>query len=238
VTTTDASLMPLVLQLGRTAAATMDVAAALGSVCTTVPGVIGVGGVVILLVDPPTLMASDNRAAWLGQLQQNAEMGPLPSALRTGRPMLTGDLTRIGPPALAAAASECGLVSSLALAIDYDGERLGALQLLGDAGRPVVAADGEALRPLLDVLAARLVDIRALGAAPRRAEAKPSPVPRMPSPRSPQDARDVANTCEVTTRSLPVVTPRTASATSSASTSTTPRSFAPQLTSPQNQHPL
>ena len=49
MTTTDASLMPLVLQLGRAAAATMDVTAVLGSVCTTVPGVVGVGGAVILL---------------------------------------------------------------------------------------------------------------------------------------------------------------------------------------------
>ena len=64
-------------------------------------------------------------------------MGPLPAALRTGRPMLTADITRIGPPALAAAAAECGLVSSLALPIDFDGERLGALQLLSGAWRPL-----------------------------------------------------------------------------------------------------
>ena len=135
------------------------------------PGVVGVGGAVILLGSPPAgvraLTASDGRAAWLGELQQKAEMGPLPAAARTGRPMLTADLTRIGPPALAAAAAECGLVSSLALPIEHDGERLGAVQLLGEARRPVEAADGETLRPLLDVLAARLVDVRALGAAHR-----------------------------------------------------------------------
>ena len=117
MSTTDVSLMPLILQLSRIAAASMDVKAALGSVCTTAPKVVGVAGAVILLDinGAPTLTASDARAIWLGELQQNAEMGPLAAALRTGRPMLTADLTRIGPPALAAAAAECGLVSSLSL---------------------------------------------------------------------------------------------------------------------------
>ncbi len=235
MTPTDAGLMPLVLRLGRAAAATMDVTATLDSVCTTVPGVVGVGAAVLLLGNPPTgvpaLTASDGRATWLGELQQHAEMGPLAGTLRTGRPMLTADLTRIGPPALAAAAAECGLVSSLALPIEYDGERLGALQLLGDARRPVEAADSEALRPLLDVLAARLVDVRALA---RDAAPRPSPLPRMPSQRTPDEAQDVANTCEVTTRSLPVVLPRTVRDLPPSSSSTTPRSFAPGLVPPQS----
>jgi hypothetical protein len=237
VTTTEAGFMPLILQLGRAAAATMDVNAALRSVCTAISGVVRVAGAVVLVDVPPAgvraLTASDDAAAWLGELQQSAEMGPLPGALRTGRPMLTADLTRIGPPALAAAAAECGLISSLALPIEHGGERLGAVQLLGDARRPVEAADAETLRPLLEVLGARLVDVRALG---RVAAPRPSPVPRMPSQRSPQEIRDVANTCEVTTRSLPVVTPRVAPAASPSSpstSSTTPRSFAPRLVPPQ-----
>ena len=241
MSTTEASLMPLVLQLGRAAAATMDVAAALGSVCTTVPEVLGVGGAVILLNAPPAdvraLTASDGRAAWLGELQQSAEMGPLPAVLRTGRPMLTADLTRIGPPALAAAAAECGLVSSLALPIAYDGERLGALQLLCGTWRPVEAADGEGLRPLLDVVAARLVDVRALNAAPRAAQPKPSPVPRAPLPPSAPVPQDVANTCEATTRWLPVVTPQPAQVAAPSSLSTTPRSFAPPLASAADPAP-
>ena len=241
MTTTHAGLMPLVLQLGRASATTMDIAAALGTVCTTVRATVDVAGAVILVFAPPpgvpALTASDGNTAWLGELQREAGMGPLPAALRSGRPMLTADLTRIGPPALAAAAAECGLVSSLALPIDHDGERLGAIQLFGDAFRPVEAADGEAMRAVLDVLAARLVDVRALGAAPGRAEPKPSPTPRMPSPRSPNDEQDVANTCEATTRSLPVVTPRAAPTVSAASSSTTPRSFAPQPASPQVPHP-
>ena len=53
MTTTDASLLPLVLQLGRASAATMDVAAALGPVCTTVPAMVDVGGAVILVRAPP-----------------------------------------------------------------------------------------------------------------------------------------------------------------------------------------
>jgi hypothetical protein len=237
VTTIEAGLMPLVLQLGRASAATMDVTAALGSVCTTVPEVVGGGGAVILLNSPPAdvraLTASDGHAAWLGELQQNAQMGPLPAVLRTGRPMLTADLTRIGPPALAAAAAECGLVSSLALPIEFDGERLGALQLLCGTWRPVEAADGDALRPLLDVLAARLVDVQALNAATRAAQPKPSPVPRTPPPLRLPEPRDVANTCDATTRSLPVVTPRPAQGASRSSSSTTPGWFAPLPASPQ-----
>ena len=89
-------------------------------------------------------------------------MGPLAGALRTWRPMLTADLARIGPPAVAAAAAECGLGSSLVLPFDVDGDRVGVLQLLGEVQRPVEAAHAEMLRPLLDVLGARLADVRAL----------------------------------------------------------------------------
>jgi hypothetical protein len=217
--------MPLILQLGRTAAATMDVAAVLSSVCVMVPRLVGVAGAAIVMADPPALTASDARAIWLAELQQNSEMGPLPGVLRTGRPMLTADLTRIGPPALAAAAAECGLVSSLALLIDHEGERVGALQLLGEARRPVEAADGDAMRPLLDVLAARLVDVRALSVS-FQARPKPSAAPQMPSPRRPQEVGDVANPHEVTTRPLPAVTP------TAASSSTTPRSFVPRPAGP------
>ena len=233
MTTTEAGLTPLVLQLGRTAAATMDVDAALSSVCTTVPEVLSAGGAAILLNSPPAdvraLTASDRRAAWLGELQQNAEMGPLHAAMRTGRPMVTADLTRIGPPALAAAAAECGLISSLALSIEYNGERLGALQLLYGTWRPAVAADGNALRPLLDVLAARLVDVRALTAATRAAQPKPSPVPRKPPPPSLPEPRDAANSYDATTQSLPVVMPLPAQA-PSPSSSTPSGWFDPALT--------
>jgi GAF domain/Inovirus Coat protein B len=166
VTTTDAGLTSLVTQLGRARASAMDVPAVLGSICSAIPGVLGVGGAVLLLVNPPdgvpAITASDARALWLAETQQRTDLGPLAGALRTWRPMLTGDLTRIGPPAVAAAAVECGLGSSLVLPFDVDGDRVGVLQLLGEVQRPVEAAHAEVLRPLLDVLGARLADVRAL----------------------------------------------------------------------------
>src|SRR5690349_4455818 len=113
VTTTDAGLTSLVTQLGRARASAMDVPAVLGSICSAIPGMLGIGGAVLLLVNPPdgvpAITASDARALWLAETQQRTDLGPLAGALRTWRPMLTGDLTRIGPPAVAAAAVECGL---------------------------------------------------------------------------------------------------------------------------------
>ena len=166
MTTTDAGLTSLVTQLGRARASAMDVPAVLGSICSAIPGVLGVGGAVLLLVNPPdgvpAITASDARALWLAETQQRTDMGPLPGALRTWRPMLTTDLARIGPPAVATAAAECGLGSSLVLPFDVDGDRVGVLQVLGEVQRPVEAAHAEMLRPLLDVLGARLADVRAL----------------------------------------------------------------------------
>jgi hypothetical protein len=193
VTTTDVGLMPLVLQLGRARAALMDVPAVLLSVCSALPGALGVSGAVLLLVDPPEgvgpLSASDARARWFGEAQQRAGVGPLPGAVRTWRPTLTKDLARVGHPAVAAAATESGLASSLVLPFDVDGDRLGVLQLLGEAARPVSASHAEALRPLLDTLAARLADVRALHRARHRAEAVASPA-AVPVPRSADGGRE------------------------------------------------
>ena len=104
--------------------------------------------------------------------------------MRTWRPTLTSDLTRVGHPAVAAAATESGLSSSLVLPFDVDGDRLGVLQLLGEASRPVAAAHAEALRPLLDTLAARLADVRALQQARRAERTAVSPAAAVPVPRS------------------------------------------------------
>ena len=185
MTTTDAGLTSLVTQLGRARASAMDVPAVLGSICSAIPGVLGVGGAVLLLVNPPdgvrALTASDARALWLAETQQRTDMGPLPGALRTWRPMLTTDLARIGPPAVAGAAAECGLGSSLVLPFDVDGDRVGVLQVLGEVQRPVEAGHAEVLRPLLDVLGARLADVRALrkvsstDAQPARSADAPTP---------------------------------------------------------------
>ncbi|MBA3841516.1 MAG: GAF domain-containing protein [Actinobacteria bacterium] len=173
MTATDVSLMPFVMHLSRTRASRVDVRAMLGAACSAISGVVGVGGVVVLLVEPLDgcrISASDGRAGWIGDTQLQAEVGPMPGALRTGRPMLTVDITRIGPPAMAAAAAECGLTSSLVVPFGVDGERVGVLQLLGEAHRPVEPADAELVRPLLEVLAARLADVRDL----RRARASRS----------------------------------------------------------------
>jgi hypothetical protein len=181
--------MPLVLQLGRARAAMMDVPAVLLSVCTALPGALGVGGALLLLVAPPEgvrpLSASDARAQWFGEAQQRAGVGPLPGAVRTWRPTLTGEMTRIGYPSVAAAATESGLSSSLVLPFDVDGDRLGVLQVLGDAARPVVVGHAEVLRPLLDTLAARLADVRALHLARRRTEQAATPAAAaVPVPRA------------------------------------------------------
>ena len=176
VTTTDVGLMPLVMQLGRARASVMDVPVLLGSLCSVLPAVVGVAGVVLLLAEPPAgaraLTASDARAGWIGEVQQRAGVGPLPEVMRTRQPVFTADLTRIGPPAVAKAAAECGLVSSLVMPVEVDGERVGVLQLLGERQRPVEPAHADIVRPLLDVLAARLVDVRALQLA---AASQPGP---------------------------------------------------------------
>lgn len=176
MTATDVSLMPFVMQLSCTRASTVDVRAMLGSTCSAISGVMGVGGVVVLLAEPLDgcrISASDDRAGWIGDTQLWAEVGPMPGALRAGRPMLTLDITRIGPPAMAAAAAECGLVSSLVVPFGVDGQRMGVLQLLGEAHRPVEPADADLVRPLLEVLAARLADVRDLRqASASRAEPK------------------------------------------------------------------
>jgi hypothetical protein len=180
VTTTDAGLTPLVMQLGRARASVMDVPVLLGSLCSVLPAVVGVAGAVLLLADPPegarNLTASDARAGWIGEIQHRAGVGPLTDVMRTRRPVHTADLTRIGPPAVAAAAAECGLVSSLVVPVEVDGERVGVLQLLGEAQRPVEPAHADIVRPLLDVLAARLVDVRALQLAAAAKPAPPAPV--------------------------------------------------------------
>lgn len=170
---TATNLTPLVMQLGRARAAVMDVHAVLNSTCSAIPGLLGIAGAVLQLAEPADdrrFFASDAWAAWIGEIQYREGMGPLLTALRTGRVLVIHDLTRIGPPTVAATAAEYGLVSSLALPIETDGVRAGALQLLGEAQRPVEAAHADVLRPLLEVLAARLLDVQDL----RRAALRPT----------------------------------------------------------------
>src|SRR5918999_3534893 len=123
--------------------------------------------------EDPTVVASDARAGWIGEAQRRSGVGPLPGVIRTGRPLHTPDLTRLGPPELAAAAAQSGWTSSMVVPLQAGRARFGGLQLLGSAGRPVHSRDGEAVQVVVDVLVARLVDVRALRmlAAPRVAPA-------------------------------------------------------------------
>ncbi len=185
--------MPLVLQLGRARASVMDVPTVVSSFCSAVVCVLGVSGAVIQLVDPPegvpTQTASDARARWFGEMQQRTGTGPLSEAIRTRRPTYTADLRRLGLPAIAAAAAECGLVSSLVVPIETDGDAVGVLQLVGEARQAVEPAQGDVLRRLLDVLAARLLDAKerqwakAPYPSPITHDATARPVPDVPTQR-------------------------------------------------------
>ena len=192
MTTVDSAAASLVLQLGCARAATMDLPALLSAVCTSLPSMVGAAGAVVLLGDPvDACYASDAQAGWIGEAQRRSGSGPLPNALRSGRPVVTPDLTRIGPPELAAAADQCGLTSSVVLLLEVDGERIGGLQLLGDAQRPVTAVQADLARPVADVLAARLADLRELErlrGSLRAAQESP------PTTGIPVDAGDMATT--------------------------------------------
>jgi GAF domain len=166
MTVADQSLVSLALDLGKLPASDLDLVAVLTRVCTALPVPAGVAGAVILATEPsedePALVASGGKAGWIGEAQRRARGGPLMAVLRSGRPMRTLDLTRSGPPALAAAAGKSGLVSSLVVPLEAKGTVYGAVQLLGVARRPVEPTQVDLVRMLLDVVVARLVDVRAL----------------------------------------------------------------------------
>jgi hypothetical protein len=166
MTVADQSLVSLALDLGKLPASELDLIAVLNRVCAALPVATGLGGAVILVTEPSeeeaTLVASGGKAEWIGDAQRRARSGPLFSVLRSARPMRTLDLTRSGPPPLAAAAAKSGLVSSLVVPLEANGTVYGALQLLGAARRPVEPKQVDLVRMLLDVVVARLVDVRAL----------------------------------------------------------------------------
>ena len=76
--------------------------------------------------------------------------------------MLTPDLLRVGPPALAAVASDCGLMTSGVLPLFALSRPVGAIQLLGAQGWSIESGHLDRLAPLADVLAAKLADVAAL----------------------------------------------------------------------------
>lgn len=143
----------------------MDVAV-LTQVCQEIPHALGVVGAVVIVLEPletahGAVFGSDSTATIMGELQHRETQGPLPSAIRSGRALLTSDLTRVGPPALAAAAAESGLMSSAAIPLLAAGSALGGLQLLGTYDRPVAGRHVDDVGPLLEVLAVRLAEVRA-----------------------------------------------------------------------------
>ncbi|MCO1658286.1 GAF domain-containing protein [Pseudonocardia humida] len=168
----------LLVRLGRATAATLDVPAVLADVCRTLHPALGVRGVVVAVGCPadPALgpvAGSDDAAARLGRVQRDARSGPLAAVSRSGRPLLTGDLLRVGPPELAAAAAETGITEAMTVPLVADGRSVGALQLLGDPAHPAGPGHAEPLGVVLDVLAARLVDVEQL----RRRRAEPADEP-------------------------------------------------------------
>jgi len=162
----DPELARLVLEIASTPAARFDLGATMVDVCATLPAALGLQScVAVLTVSPdgpsPAVFASDRDAHRLGELQVREATGPLLNSIRTGRLLVTPDLTRIGPPVVAAAADDSGLVSSVTLPLPADGPVIGGLQLLGGiGGQPATAQHAELARPVLEVLAAKMADAR------------------------------------------------------------------------------
>jgi len=211
-------ILDLALRTAGTPASGPDLDRHLTETCTALVGALRVTGAAIIVLDPAGVHGSDPAAVLLGEAQLGSPVGPVASALRTGRAMLTPDLTRVGPPALAAAAAECGLVCSGVTPLRALGRPVGAVQLFGVRGWAIKDSHLNHLEPLLPVLAAKLVDVAALihstpaqtePAAPEPtvtqpadtdrvdtelvptvppASHRPSPMPRRPQPVSPAAA--------------------------------------------------
>lgn len=159
-------IVGLVLQVGRTATAGLDLAAMLSAVCAGLPAALGGASAAIVLSTPPDsalagVSASDGSARRLGELELRTGSGPIGRALRSRRPVVTPDL-RIGPPELAAAAADTGLTCSVTAPLIVDGEAVGGVEVFGHPGRPVGEGHAGALAGLADTLVARLMDAFAL----------------------------------------------------------------------------
>lgn len=180
------ALIVLALQVGGMTAATMRPHDMLVEVCRALPRAAHAAGAAVVLTGSVDVCASDPQAAWLAELQRRSGAGPLGYALRSGKPMCTPDLTRVGPPDLAAAAAERELVTSVVMPLATRDRCLGGLQLLGDGGRQVGTEHVELLRPLVAALSARLVDVLALEELNRAA--RPAAPAGVPVPRQSLDA--------------------------------------------------
>ncbi|OZM79369.1 GAF domain-containing protein [Pseudonocardia sp. MH-G8] len=218
MTAVDTSLTSLALHLARLSAGELDLRAELGRLCEVLPPALGVAAALVMVTEPsdeePAVAASDAQAGWMGEAQRRAGTGPMPAVIRSGRPLHTPDLTRLGLPELAAVAAETGRTSSVVVPLRSGPIGFGALQLLGDARRPVGPRDGDAVRTVVQVLIARLVDARALRtirvprAAPPPAVVSSADVvtellPAVPAARRGVDGRGGLRRAEVAPSAIP-----------------------------------
>ena len=134
------AILDLALKTAATPAVGLDLNRHLTEVCTTLVETLRVTAAVVVVLDPRGAHGSDGDAVMIGAAQLGAPVGPVANALRSGRPLLTPDLLRVGPPALAAAAAECGLVSSGVVPLSALDRPVGAVQLLGAPGAPSTTA--------------------------------------------------------------------------------------------------
>ena len=160
------AFVDLALRTASTPAAGLDLGRHLQALCDDLARALELAAAVVVVLDPPAVHGSDAAAELIGAAQQHANVGPAANAVRSGRPLLVPDLVRVGPPALAAAAHDCGLVSVGVVPLQADGRTVGVLELLGTVERPVGGAHLDRLGPLPAVLAARMVDVAALTPVP------------------------------------------------------------------------
>lgn len=171
-------LTDLALALSRRTVAGADPLRFLGEVAGEVARALQLAGAVVVVPATGWVGGSDDTARLAGEIQQRDVNGPVATAVRTARPVVTPDLIRIGPPALAALAGEVGLTSSAAVAVFCDGRIVAAVQLMGVPGRAVEARHVDALGPVLEVLGARIADMVEVD----RMRRAPLPTPRMQAP--------------------------------------------------------
>ena len=196
---TDA-IVDLALRTASTPVVGLDLDQHLSEMCSALVRALKVTGAVVVVLDPAGVHGSGASATLIGAAQQGAAVGPIAHALRTGRPMLTPDLLRVGPPVLAAAAADCGLVCSGVLPLVALNRPVGALQLLGARGWVIDSGHLDRIAPLASVLAAQLVNVATLDRSSAPASPRPTSIFAAQQPFGPAP--------QETARSLAVPVPR------------------------------
>lgn len=163
---TDA-IVDLALRTAAVRAVGLDLGRHLTDTCVALVDALGVAASAVVVLHPAGVYGSDDAAVLIGEAQRGAPVGPVANALRSGRPMLTPDLLRVGPPVLTAAAADCGLVSCGVVPLYALNAPVAALVLLGDQGRPIEAGHLDRLAPLADVLGTQLANVAAIVPAGR-----------------------------------------------------------------------